>query len=56
MRRLLLRAFLIALIPLGLNATPADAVKDPPWGCELIRNTHCHCLSPSGLRDCMIIE
>jgi len=55
MRRFLLRALLIALIPLGLSAVPAEASKDLPWGCTLVRNTYCHCLSPSGLIQCTII-
>ncbi len=56
MRRFFIRAFLVALIPLGLAAAPASADKDIPWGCELVKNTHCHCLSPTGATSCIILE
>lgn len=56
LRRMLLLAVLPAALGIGISAEPADANDKIPWGCKLVNNTHCHCLSPSGLMDCMIID
>jgi len=56
MRRILIRVLLLAMLPLGLAATPAEAKPEIPWGCTLLRNTMCHCLSPTGASSCIIID
>ncbi|HVE94020.1 MAG TPA: hypothetical protein VNB24_03805 [Acidimicrobiales bacterium] len=56
MRRTMLRALLIALIPLGLSATPTEAAKDIPEPCDIVNNVYCHCLSPTSTVSCVLID
>ena len=55
MRRIVLRLLLLVSVPLFfVTPTPADASKQLPGSCDVLKNTHCHCMGP-GLRDCLII-
>jgi hypothetical protein len=54
MRKFIIRALILALLPIGIAAAPAKADKlHIPWGCELMENTGCHCISPSGVIYCL---
>lgn len=55
MRKFIVRALVLAVLPLGIATLPAKAEKGVhvPWGCELMKNTNCHCFSPNGVIYCL---
>lgn len=56
MRTTILRVLFVIAAPLLLLAAPASAKPDLPGGCDLLQNTHCHCIAPQGLQSCVIID
>lgn len=56
MRTLMIRLLVAVIATLGLAGVPAASAKPDTDPCTYLKNTHCHCLSPTGYRSCLILD